>query len=476
MFTLTIAGDIPSADAWESTPAQFPTEELYAAYIKDLAALQSKYRLRNTLCPDNFRGNRFANELLVKVVEYSRTATRKLISDNVDITHTPLTHTAGTHTAGTHMGSTQHSVQYYTYLELYRKVFSKVFINRIRTRYEDIKSKAVGRRKAHLEEVGVKIKGVPLRSFHVLDNSGDSSKAFRITINYVEAETGSSIAWNHLSTYSHERTTYDRVEHVKDSTHWTKGVEGDGTSLANIRAWKNKITTVLKNVDVIVINAQNVDTSAGSGGSAGSVGSVGSIGSVNSVGSVGSVSSIGNVSTDCTDAPTDGEDASFDFTASAISFVLMNLNSAGSAIISLRISSLANASTVSLVHLFALCFESSQVIQTVAEDRLFLCGSGFKSNVISRHYSHMVAACQTKNSIFSSEYMNGEAFTGTVEKLINVIRAASGWRLLQYKKMLEIYEKLSVSESTRLLRGHVEKVLEEYYPDDSSEWKASVGL
>lgn len=429
MFTLTINAQTPQSDMWESTPAQFPTDELYTTFLRDLTALQDKHRLRRALCPDNFRGNKYSTELLNKIVEYSRTEIRSMAVDE-----------------STSSEKTQTST-YYTYMELYRKVFTSSFINRIRTRYEVIKSKAVGRRKAHLEEVGVKIKGVPLRSFHVLDNSADTTKAFRIIINYIESETGSSIAWNHLSTYSHVRDAYDRIEHVKDAAHWTKGVDGDGCNIANIRAWKNKITTVLKNVDIIVINDVGTDSANTGGDCTDRVETVDTVNAVNTVNTVNTA--------DTTDS---------DLTAGAIAFVLMNLNPSGTAIISLQISALTTASTVSMIHLFALCFEEVRVIHTEVEDRLFLCGIEFKGNIISRHHAHMITACQTKNSIFTTAYMNGEDFTTTVEKLLNIIRAASEWRLAQYNKMFSIYEKLSGSLSSRMVRGHIERALEEYYP------------
>jgi hypothetical protein len=465
MFTLTQNTPLPPSDMWESTPAQFPTDEVYTVFLRDLREIQDKFRLRNPLCPENFRGNKYSTELLNKIVDYSRMQIRTLLSDSEEssVSTVSTVSTVNTvNTVSTGVGSgvstgvntvgtrANHTALYYTYIELYRKVFTTSFINRIRTRYEEIKNKAVGRRKAHLEEVGVKIKGVPLRSFHILDNSADTTKAFRIIINYIESETGSSIAWNHLSTYSLARDTYDRIEHVKDATHWTKGVDGNGCNIANIRAWKNKVTTILKNVDTIVINDVGMYT-----------------GCVDST-----------VGTDITDLKdrADLDSEQNDLTAGALAFVLMNLNPSGTAIISLQIASLAHASTVSMIHLFSLCFEDARIIHTEAEDRLFLCGTEFKGNIISRQYSHLIAACQTKNSIFATEYMNGPEFTTTVEKLLNVIRAASEWRLRQYQKMFTIYEKLSTSLSSRMVRGHDERILEEYYPDESKYWSKSVGL
>jgi hypothetical protein len=384
MFNITCEKSVP-ADQWESSPAQFPTDELYAQYIRDLAQIQEEYRLRNPLDPDDFRGNKFTDELLVKIVEYSRPR-----------------------------GGAVESSQESTYIELYKKVFTAAFTNRIRSRAEDIKSKAVGRRKAQLEEIGVRIKGVPLRSFHILDDGGDSSKAFRTIINFIEAETGSTIAWNHLSTYSAGRSVHDRTEHVKDKSHWTKGVDGDGMSIANYRAWKNKIVTTLKNVDVIVVNSYQSSDNDGN----------------------------------C---------------ACAIAFVLANLNASGTGIVALKLSALAAASTISLIHLFATCFERAEIIHTATSDRLFLCGTDFKNTISVRAYPQLVAACENSNSIFSPEYMNGAEFTATVEKLIDVIRAASTWRLAQYRKMFRLYAEISTSASAQTIRGHVDKMLERAY-------------
>lgn len=400
MTTFALAGGIIPPEAWESTPAQFPTAEAYNEYLADLKTLQEKYRLRNALCPHNFRGNQFSTELLSKIVDYSRNVTRYLNGENNE--------------------------RYYMFLELFHTIFAKNFTDRIQARYEVIKSKAVGRRKEKLEEVGVKIKGVPLRSFHILDDAGYSVKAFTNVVKYIEAETGSTISWNHLSTYSNRRSPEERIEHVKDSSYWTKGVDGDGCNISNIRAWKNKITTILKTVDIIIIN----------------------------------------------DLGTPSEESS-DPLACAIAFVLMNLNADGYAAISLG--DFSSAASISMVHLFSKCFERATIIHTIADDNLFLCGSRFKNNIISPHYKHLFTACITPgNSIFSTEYMNGESFTETVESLLNVVRAASEWRLQQYKKLFSVYEELSQSASSKMIKGHVEKVLGDYYPDESARWREAV--
>ena len=399
MTTFALEGGSIPQDAWGSTPAQFPTEEAQAEYVAELKTIQEKYRLRNELCPYNFRGNKFSTDLLNKIVDYSKTVTKHINGERNE--------------------------RYYTFWELFHVIFTKNFMDRIQARYEIIKSKAVGRKKERLEEAGVKIKGVPLRSFHVLDDSAHSVSAFTHVVRTIEAETGSTIAWNHLSTYSQNRTEEDRIEHVKNSIHWTKGVNGDGCNIANIRAWKNKITTVLKTVDIIIIN----------------------------------------------DVGAPAEDT--DPLACAIAFVLMNLNADGYAIIALQ--EFSSAASISMIHLFSKCFEKSSIIHTVAEDSLFLCGSGFKNNIVSRQYKHLYVACNTPaNSIFTSEYMNDESFTQTVETLLNVVRAAGHWRIQQYQKMFSVYDDLSQSASSKMIKGHVEKVLGEQYPDESARWREAV--
>lgn len=396
------SGLIPPPEAWVSSPAQFPTEEVQREYTANLKLLQEKYRLRNELCQYDFRGNNFTTDLLKQITDYSRTITKYLYDQP------------------------ERGPLYYTYWEVYHTIFTKDFMLRIQARYDMIKSKAFGRKKERLEEIGVKIKGVPIRSFHIADDSADSGRAFARVINKIEAETGSTIAWNHLTTYTQDRSGADRIEHVKDAAHWIKGVDSDSCNLANIRAWKNKITTALKTVDIIVVNE------------------------------------VGDMADDDSSP-----------TVCAIAFVLMNLNPDGYAIISLR--DFSSAAAVSVIHLFACAFEKSNIIHTVASDRLFLCGSRFKNNVIAAQYKHLYTACITPtHSIFSPEYMNGPAFTQTVETLLNVIRAASNWREQQYRKLFSIYDELSNSLSGKIIKGHVEKVLEERYPDQSGRWRAAM--
>jgi hypothetical protein len=396
-FDITSAGDVPPHDQFVLSPAVFPVGEIMDDYRAALGGIEEAQRLRKHLDPYNFRRNGFTDAALVKIVDSSRSYTRGV----------------------------EFSSGMLSYWEVYRLAFFKSFSEKIAARADEIKGKAVGRRKERLDEIGVRIKGIPLRSVHLMDNPGDSTAAMARLINRIETDSGSTLSWRHLSTYTSGRSDNEKIQHVKDKSHWTGGIVTDGLSVANIRAWKNKITTDLKTADIITV----CDTLA---------------------------------------------DANVDPTSAAIVFALMCLNTGGYAVIKLE--DFSSAAAVSCIHLFSMCFESAKIVHIYSEDALFLLGVDFKGNITARLHAKLYAICEAPTvSLFPTEYMNGEGFVKTVDSLMTIVRAATEWRLAEYDKLFRVYTELG-NVSSKIFAGQVERILAREYPDLSKKWLAAVEL
>jgi hypothetical protein len=153
----------------------------------------------------------------------------------------------------------------------------------------------------------------------------------------------------------------------------------------------------------------------------------------------------------------------YDYTAAAICFALANLSPGATAVIALSLSSLTAPSTVALIHLFAMSFESANIIHTSTEDRTFLCGAGLKWSPGAKQIAQFASAVRDRVSIFTSEYMAGEEFSGTVEKILAMLRTVSEWRTTQYKKLFDTYTEVTRSASAIMIRGHADKIIQSRY-------------
>jgi hypothetical protein len=397
------------------TPAQFPLEDLKVDFLRRLKTLQEKHYLRRELSPYNFRAQ-FTDELLTTIASAS--------------------------TVARYLG--EESPDYYAMIEVYRSV-TQHFIDRIRSKAEHIKNHAVGRRKERLEEHGVKIKGVPMRSFHGCDNSGDSIRALSKAINMIEGETGSSVSWQYIASYTSTRSEDQRTEHIKNSQHWTKEVEGCGYTPANIRAWSNKIVMAIKCADVVValtstLTSTHTDTLA---------------------------SALTSALTDTHTTHT---------TLGGIIFALRTTTEDGCAIVELL--DFTSPACISAIHLFSQSFVRAEIVCTIASDRLFLCGSRFRG-LSAKTLKGLVEFSEIGKddlSLFSAEYMAGEDFTKTVEILCNVYRETTAARYENTEKLLSIHSQLVRSVSGRLMQGHIKRVLDDEYPDTSSQWYEKFGV
>ncbi len=376
-----------TTEHFELTPAASPLTEVVDSYLKDLQAVATKYHVRADLYPWDFRGTPAVTPELVKTIEYSRTYTRGIV------------------------GVTPISLAYW---EVYRVIFAGSFADKIAARAEDIKSKAVGRRRERLDELGVKIKGVPLRSLHLFDDSSNSIRAMSRTINRVEIDSGSTVTWNWLATYTENRTEAERVDHVRDREHW---IPSDNFSIANMRLWKNKIAVVLKTVDII---------------------------------------------TTCSTAY-----QGCDPVASAVATVVSNLNANGYAVVLLH--DFSTTASISYIHLFTRCFRSVKLVHTLADDRLFLCGCDFVPPPARALQKIMSGVESATVSIYSATYMATPEYLATVNTLLNTLRAIGVYRVAEYDRLFKTY--FSLNTPAGKLFNAADKLLGAEYPDASNKWR-----
>lgn len=309
------------------------------------------------------------------------------------------------------------------YWELYSQYLVDYFTNRIKNKEKFMIGKAKARaaeNKIEYKEKPISKLGINIHSFHSRDNSGASVSALQKAINHVEFNTNAQIGFDWFSTYTANTTESEIIEIEKNKSKWNGGVDNNGEfSVTNMRVWKNKITTTLKTADVIIANAKTEN----------------------------------------------------DITL-CIAFVLMNIAPNGIAFV--RLPKLSTTATASMIHLFSQCFEKSEIIHTVAMDRLYLCGENFLGNILSRHCKFLYEFCEIYTSVnispFIQQHVSGENFLYTVDKLIEVNTAIYKWRYDYYEKLLYNYSKLHKSASAMTFDDYINTVLERSYPDESKKW------
>ncbi len=251
------------------------------------------------------------------------------------------------------------------------------------------------------------------RSFHI--HAPISVIAFQRAIQRIEFNTGVVINWDWIVTHFPHVTIEEQIEMVKNPTKWIVGADGDGTlSIANLRSWKNTANVQLKTIDMIV-------------------------------------------------------SAETDEFVQAVLFAVLNCAIGGMAVIHIPRCSTTAAATC--IHLFTQCFESTDIIHTLAEDRLFLVGIGFSKSLSTKQqkqiYDYIASDLENDAAVVDIE---SEGFIATLEKLIAMNATLYQWRHNYYEKMLMLHEQLSTSSSAKLFTDYIDETLAANYKDQSKKW------
>lgn len=399
---------VPSLAFWGKSTPVLPISEQNILNIESLRALEHHYRIRIRLDSINVAGTKWNTDLLQQIAAASYPLNELLAQDT----------------------TIKISKEWLTFWEIYSVGLLPSLITRMKNRVEGAKTRSRARaqeRKEEYTEKEVKLRGVPVRTFHVQDNHSSTISTMQKVINKVEYETSVQINWEWLATHTPKVTEDDIKEISKNREKWVRGADGDGSiTVPNMRAWKNKIATSLKVADVIVINVDNEDDSV-----------------------------------------------------NGIAFSLMNLGASGSAIVS--IPRIASASTASMIHLFSHCFERTELNHSVAEDRMFLCGDGFLDNLTAKHHKLLYEFCEldpghSNQSPFTSEYLKSDEFLATLDALIQINSAIQSWRYEYYEKILLINAQLVKSASMRTFDKYIESFLADNFKDDSKKWISATGF
>ena len=429
---------IPPAEFWVVTPAQFPLAENYHLWLEEIKSLDEKYSSlgpRVELSPDDVFSLDVSGNPPLDIDKLNLPmAFRRVYEGQLPLKSIlEAVRRPGAISADIVMGR-----EWLTFWEIYHRCVVKSLTERVQARRVAATQKRVKQGGKLREDGTIFLRGMPFRSFHLLDASGASVQPLQRTLNHVEFLSGGSIAWDWRATYTNEdmevmkekaddwadvRKTLPKF--MKDRHHWITGVDGVGLcTIANMRGWKNRIATGIKTVDVIVSNSSHDDT-------------------------------------EC-----------------AIAFSLLNLNVGGYAII--RLGRIISPALISLIHLFSLSFGSVSIFHTVASDRLFLCGSDYQAPLGARYTRLLMEFCEKISpakgdqhrgiSLWSDDYMRGRDFTNTVEILLNVNRAICTWRLQRYTKMIRVAEKIVSSGSSKTFPNFIPKTILDEFPDLSEQW------
>lgn len=385
---------VPGPADWYQTSASLPVADQEPFVIESLRDLSRSYHSRVKPDADNIHRTKWPTDLLQQIYETSYPL-RGLFDMKTTV---------------------KINKEWLSYWEIYAKSFAESLSKRMKLRSETA-------RKVNTSH----LRGVPVRTFHIADNSGNSLQTIQKVINKIEYNTGVQINWEWLATYNNNATPNDRSEHIKNKDRWLAGVDGEGKLVvSNMRAWRNKITTTLKSVDMIIDNSDDTDTKA-----------------------------------------------------AGIAFALINLTSGGGAII--HIPKINSTSIASMIYLFSNCFETTEIIHTVADDRMYLRGDGFLDNLTAKHHKHLYDLCEAlpgspNISPFTQKFMSGDDFTDAVDKMLKLNVAINGWRYDYYEKIFKLNNQLTSNASNATFDSYTETFLEDKYTDETEKWVAATGF
>lgn len=220
------------------------------------------------------------------------------------------------------------------------------------------------------------------------------------------------------ATYKGSEATYN------DRSRWSKGVEANGElTTANIRSWTNLTTIHLKYLDLIVINNDNQE-----------------------------------------------------YDLNSIFASLMMLKTGGNAVINIvSFNKILSTSMLSIIYLFANCFNKSEIVRTTADDRVYLCGYSYRSELTIKNKMQLVEYIEENNvgtnrSLFEM-HKEFREFISTVEHIFDVIL---GDRYRFYNRIVQTYNDLVASLSSKTFDNYLDDYINSI-PDVSNDWITETG-
>lgn len=388
-FNLTPAvKKIPTA--WGNSTPILQTSDQDTRNIESLRELEQHYRSLVRLDSINIHANKWPSETLEKIYRASYPLLdlfNNRLESKLSVKVTPA---------------------WLLYWEVYARCYRGWFVSQLKRKVEGFNATRTGK-------TAVNPRPIPLRTVHLL--AGATVETLQKVVLAAEREAGINVTWSWLGTGGTE------IECAKYKTNWLLPIDGDGMSVANMRAYKNRISATTKVTNVIV-----------------------------------------------------SDDSDESNTANIIAFALVNLAAEGSAII--KIPRISAASVVAMIHLFAQCFEESGIIHTQAKDCMFMFGNGFLNNLTTKHIKLLYAFCEldpghTNQCPFTLEYTQSAEFGATMAQIMVVNAEVQRWRYEYYEKMLILNTQIVKSTAADTFDNYLEDFLEESYRDQSVRWVAA---
>ncbi len=305
--------------------------------------------------------------------------------------------------------------EWLTFWEIYSLSVLPELTSQLHKKNTDSADRSAARAKQRNETAkSIAVKAI-VKSFIIRDDDLEATSALNRVILRAGAASGVSVTWDWLVTSGSNPTAAQLITISKDASRWVRPIEDTITS-AVVRSWKNKINTSLKNPDIIVINRV---------------------------------------------PPGD--------VVNAIFAGLMSIGPGGTVIASLHE---ITGSLAACIHVFMQCFSKIELIYASADDKMFLCGMGYNSMLVSKHHKIIMQYCESlhcNQTPFTHEYLSG-SFMQTVDMLLNINLTIQQHRYEFYDKILTINEHLQTSTGAKLFAGHTQEYLAGQYKDLSPGW------
>jgi hypothetical protein len=155
---------------------------------------------------------------------------------------------------------------------------------------------------------------------------------------------------------------------------------------------------------------------------------------------------------------------------SVIIFTLMNLSIDGSAYVLLPY--IKTSALVSAIHLFSMCFKTAEILHTIANDKIYLCGNNLEKKIDTDKFYKFCSNYPNYYDVtmFTKEYIITEVFDNTIDNILMFNNKTNAWRYKYYEKLLVLTNKLKSSASSKIFAKYDENLLSSYYKEKSDKW------
>lgn len=249
---------------------------------------------------------------------------------------------------------------------------------------------------------------IKVRSFHVGATDGELETMLRI-INRVMQTSGARIEWVKLLVNCGGQLSDQYSQSL------VKSADGCELTAANRRAWHNQMQITMKGMDFFI------DTSRARG------------------------------------------------KLYSIVFALTSTSAGGHCVIALP--GIGDSQLAFAVCLFVESFETTRILHSVIDDRVFLYGENFLSaNQKGLAKLEEIAAREDGHANYAPAL---EQFAPTVESLLRAYGAINNWRYNYYDRILAAAKHLTNSYSAATFDHYADTYISDHFPDDSQRWLAA---